>query len=121
MSRLREPLYYSIRKSWGNQIVAVTSEKPSRWFGRRLPYNDTTHGRTDDLMGKFKSEQDARACKAGIEAIDKVSDEKIRELNRLITNLRRETGRAIDRYIEDFMEGKEDGSSTCSRRFGGDD
>ena len=122
---MKKPLYYAIRRNLGNDIVAVTSEKgTSRWYGRRLPYNEVTHGTFDQLIAKgFNSEAEARDCKEGIEKIDAEFNVKIKDLQRQINELHRQCRRAIGTYIEDFYESRKNAEAIddCSRRFGNDD
>lgn len=99
---MKQALYYAIRRNYGNSVVAVTSEKGTRrWHGRDCRYNEATHGTFDQLRGKFKTLEDANACREGILKIDAEYDAKIKVHRDTQTLLYRECARDIDKFIAD--------------------
>lgn len=108
---MKQALYYAIRKSWGYNIVAITSEKGSRrWFGRDCRFNEATNGTSDQLLAKFKTEEAANATRAEIKRIDEKFDEQIKQLRNGIDKLNRD----CRKEVRDYLEGNENVISTNS-------
>jgi hypothetical protein len=93
---MKPALYYAIRKNLYNTIAAITSEKtrfniPAKWYGRDVTHgNEPTHGNISSLMGRFKTLEDAEACRDKIKAIGEtynqlrnIHNDEIRKLYRL--------------------------------------
>lgn len=69
---MKRELYYAIRPgSYGPRIIAVTTERGGRWWGRDTRDDLGTHGRCSDLKGRFGTEEAAIAVR---DAVQKVHD-----------------------------------------------
>jgi hypothetical protein len=71
---MKKAMYYSLKRSWLNfEVVAVTSVKNNRWYGRdqhENPTNGTLSGFAGDLLiGKFETRDAALALVAEVERV----------------------------------------------------
>lgn len=104
---MKPALYYAIRRNLYSTVVAVTSEKGTRrWHGRDCQYNEATHGTFDQLRGKFASQEEAEACRAGVLEIDKRFDVLIEVHRNATTKLYRECRDEIDAFIKEKSDGR---------------
>jgi hypothetical protein len=85
---MKKALYYAIRTgSLYNPVVAITSEKGARWYGREVKNDMPTHGVLSDLSGKFDNVEDAIAMRDKVAALadsyDRVRKEAYKAAERL--------------------------------------
>lgn len=99
---MKRALYYSVRvKTLYPYVVAVTSEKPSRWgrtrwYGRDCRHDESTNGTTDDLRGRFGTALDAERMVASIKAIADRYDAQRKVLNDQVSALHRAERDEVD-------------------------
>lgn len=103
---MKQALFYAIRVNLYNTVVAVTTEKPNgRWHGRDCRYNEVTHGTSDQLRGRFNTEAEAEACRAGVIAIGDKYEAERKPLSKKISTLY-----AVERQeIEDYVKAQSNG------------
>jgi hypothetical protein len=60
---MKKVLYYAIKMDglYGPKMVAVTTERGNRWWGRDLRDDLGTHGRAHQLAGRFEKIEDGKA------------------------------------------------------------
>lgn len=106
---MKPALYYAIRRNLYSTIVAVTSEKPSRygrarWWGRDCQYSESTHGNTDDLRGRFATLEAATSMRARIVILADKYEKCRKVLNNEINELYRSEGAEIDQLIKEMTD-----------------
>jgi len=77
MGKLKEPLFFAIRRNLHSDIVAVTTEKDrGRWFGRYVKDNSATHGGCkygqDDIDGRYPTQEAAEQVRERIAEIKRI-------------------------------------------------
>ncbi len=109
---MKKPLYYAIRTgSLYNPVIAVTSERGSRWSGRECPhgmvtYYSPTHGRMTDLSCKFETENAAYAKRSDIAKLSDAYDEARKALARATSKLHATERGALAELLADKDPGK---------------
>jgi len=99
---MKRALYYAVRvNTYRAHVVAVTLEKGSRWYGRRLAYDEPTNGTLDQLRGRFETAERAVNRLDEIAAIVSAYKTKRSSHNDAIRKLHREEREAIDALFAD--------------------
>lgn len=99
---MKPALFYALRRSpyhgrGAMDVVAVTLERGSRWWGRDQEGN-TTNAR-GGLYGRFATAEEAEAKLAGVEELRANYGERLRALAKQETKLRDEQEQAITCYL----------------------
>lgn len=101
---MKPALHYAIRKDWDRTVIAVTSEQTGRrhdkWHGRNTKYNESTHGTTEQLQGRFKTQAQAEAVSRRVLEIRDEYDAKRKPHNDAVTQLYTDERNAMNAAIE---------------------
>ena len=102
---MKPALFYAVRKNLYNTVVAVTSEKPSRhgctkWAGRDVKYTEVTHGTSDQIIGRFETQEQAEALRTKIGLLGQQYDQLRKPHQDAISRLHREEREALDRLCK---------------------
>lgn len=101
---MKKALFYAIRRSpySSQRIVAVTTIKGHRWYGRGCDYDNPTHGTSSDLLpGRYATQ--AEALKV-VEALTDIADKYKRRRDELLLEvnyLHRDENNEITQFLKD--------------------
>jgi hypothetical protein len=108
---MKTALYYSVRTMClYPHVVAVTSEKGRswgrhcRWYGRDVRYNEATNGTTDQLKGRFATQEEAQAQVDNIKRIEAEHKAMRQPLEAQLVEIGRAERRAIDSLFKSADE-----------------
>lgn len=105
---MKPALYYAIRINYGNDVVAVTSERTTRrnekrWAGRYVKDNTATHGGMtyghSDIIGKFATQGEAEYTRKRMLEIHDEFKERREFLSKKISELWSQERIAVDKLI----------------------
>jgi hypothetical protein len=97
---MKPALFYAIKRYRPGTIIAVTSEKRNRWFGRDTRDNDPTHGTFEDLRGRFDTLDQAKAAQSDIREIVERYKVQRDELSRQMSALYASEHAEIDEVVK---------------------
>ena len=105
MGKLKELLFFAIRRNLHSDIVAVTTEKDrGRWFGRYVKDNSATHGSTiyghPDIDGRYPTQEAAEQARKRVSRIKAAFQEKHDSLNKQANELHRQERQAIAEAVK---------------------
>jgi hypothetical protein len=106
MAKLKDVQFYTLHHAWhfiGWEIVAVTTEKSSQYFGRYVRDNSATHVRASECKGRFPT---AEAAEARIAAV-KLVKEKHKKPIELAKKALRQLEDEQERDVQAALDGKD--------------
>lgn len=100
---MKKALFYAIRRSVyrSQRVVAVTTLKGDRWYGRGCDYDNTTNGTLSDLLpGRYATQVEALKV---VEALTDIADKYKRrrdELHLQLAALHRDEENEIKLFLK---------------------
>lgn len=98
---MRKALFYAIKPGlYGPRIIAVTTERGGRWWGRDTRDDLGTHGRASDIKGRFDTEEQATAVRDQVQRIH----DHFRNERRKMEAMSRRMHHAEDQCITEIIQ-----------------
>lgn len=103
---MKRALYYAIRvMSLYRPVVAVTTEKGHRWYGREVRDDSPTHGCLSDLRGRFDNVEDAIAVRKQAGDLSDGYEQFRQAVRRWMKQFDRQEHEAFDRLLKGEASG----------------
>lgn len=103
---MKRPLYYAIKRRsiTGLRVVAVTTVKGHRWYGRECRHENSTHGTMSDLFpGQFPNQEEALKVVEGMARIGERYEHKRKELMLEVHYLHRAETQEIELFLKEHQ------------------